>query len=202
MTSTNNLNEPIPVGTNDGAHWQTQEQSPLSPRNDPHSIHPTEPFPSIDIAVSAEPSPPGVTKSFPNVQEDASLNLDFQCIWEESWEGVGSTGTPHKKAAVLVVSWAEELDELDTGPEVKELADTFRKCFRYDVVEVELNAKTLPQYQLMEHLAKFMGAFDSEGTLLIVYYAGTYLNSNIEAHANLGPGHGLPGLPGELYFAR
>lgn len=87
-------------------------------------------------------------------------------------EDVGSKGTPHKKAAVLMISWAKDLDELDTGPEVKELADTFRKSFFYAVVEVELTAATLPNHQLMQHLAKFIEEYDNKSTLLIIYYAG------------------------------
>jgi hypothetical protein len=193
MSSTNKLHEPIPVWSTGGTeaasqtHLQTPELTQLPSPIDRHSLRLTESFPLIKTAVQAErplqinlPSPADqypsdATRIFANGQEDASSrNLDFQSIWEESMEGVVSTGTPHKKAAVLMVSWAKELDELDTGPEVKDLADAFRNHFRYDVVQAELNDKKLPQLQLMEHLAIFMGDFDSEGTLLIIYYAGMY----------------------------
>lgn len=100
-------------------------------------------------------------------------------------EGVGSRGTPHKKTAVLMISWAEELDELGTGPEVKELAEVFRKQFNYDVVEVELSTGILPKNQLAVHLAKFVGAFDTDSTLLIIYYAGMFFSTMFFRDHNL-----------------
>lgn len=186
MASANNPNEPIIVGESEAikAHsqtLQTQELSPLPPI-DQHQTRLTEALPSIDIAYSPngkEPSPQNdlLSPADQYASEYASLNLNYQDIWEESMEDVGSTRTPHKKTAVLMVSWAKELDELDTGPEVKELAHTFRNRFHYAVRDVELNATKLPQHQFSAHLAEFIRDFDSESTLLIVYYAGMILRS-------------------------
>ncbi|CAM6001943.1 unnamed protein product [Sphagnum balticum] len=222
MATTNNPNEPIAVTRNEGIEAQsqtyldTQELPAPGPHADQHQVRLTGAFQSIhiDIPLTATERPPhhdllspadipNISRTFENSHEDLSLDLKYQQIWEESMEDMVLTGTPHKKAAVLMISWAEGLDELDTGPEVKELADTFRNLFHYDVVEVELTASKLPQSQLNTHLAKFIEDFDTESTLLIIYYAGIFFEPVFIKHPLIFRyvGHGVAPQPGELFFA-
>ncbi|KAF4630950.1 hypothetical protein G7Y89_g7179 [Cudoniella acicularis] len=116
--------------------------------------------------------------------QTASRNSDFQEVWEGIMEGVGTTEMPHKQTAVLMISWEDGLDDLDTAAEVNDLSDVFTEKFRYTVVKERLTAEKLPAHQLSKHLANFIFEYDSESTLLIIYYAG----------------HGTPGKPGELHF--
>jgi len=41
----------------------------------------------------------------------------FQMRWDKQMANVGRT-SPHKKVAVLLISWDEKLDDLKTGEEV------------------------------------------------------------------------------------
>jgi hypothetical protein len=114
--------------------------------------------------------------------EDAGL----RCIWEDQMKEVGGPRQPHHKVVVLLISWAPELDELQTSDEVEKLGNVFASKFNYRVVKgrIEKNGK-IPQHQVSKYLADFVYDHDSEGALLIIYYAG----------------HGIKGDPGELTLA-
>jgi hypothetical protein len=131
----------------------------------------------------------------------ASRNSDFQEVWEGIMEGVGLTEMPHKQTAVLMISWDDGLDDLDTAAEVNALSDVFTEKFRYTVVKERLTAEKKPAHQLSKHLADFILNFDSESTLLIIYYAGMiFYFSSSSRDDSLLLGHGTPGKPGELHF--
>jgi hypothetical protein len=116
-------------------------------------------------------------------------------------EGVGLTEMPHKQTAVLMISWDDGLDDLDTAAEVNALSDVFTEKFRYTVVKERLTAEKKPAHQLSKHLADFILNFDSESTLLIIYYAGMiFYFSSSSRDDSLLLGHGTPGKPGELHF--
>lgn len=114
--------------------------------------------------------------------EDASL----RSIWEDQMREVGGSRQPHHKAVILLISWAPELDELQTSDEVEKLGKVFSEKFNYVVVkaQIEKNDK-LPQHQISKHLADFVYDHDCDGALLIIYYAG----------------HGIKGNPGQLTLA-
>ena len=86
-------------------------------------------------------------------------------------KGLGSTGVPKKKAAVLMVSWDESIDDMDTSPEVEALGRLFEEKFQYTVIKRKLT-KTRPANQINKYLSSFVAKYDDESTLLIVYYAG------------------------------
>lgn len=105
--------------------------------------------------------------------QNASMNAAFQDIWEGKIEGLGTTGKPHRKTAVLMVSWAKELSDIkNIDEEIDDLATLFRDRFSYKVREEKLKAGSEPSHQLNTILAKFIEDFDNESTLMIVYYAG------------------------------
>jgi hypothetical protein len=113
--------------------------------------------------------------------EDANLRN----IWEHTMKDFGFTGKPHRNTAVLMISWIEELDDLHTTAEVNELESVFTELFHYTVVKRQLTGGKKPGFQVSKHLLEFVETYDSDSTLLIVYYAG----------------HGIPGKPGELHLA-
>jgi hypothetical protein len=97
----------------------------------------------------------------------------------------------YDEVAVLLIKWADELDELKVGPEVcypleptffgfiielwlqvEELRSTFRDRYGFNVTAVELNAHTNAQTQLDHHVTDHIHKFDSQHNLLIVYYSG------------------------------
>ncbi|RFU34106.1 hypothetical protein B7463_g2217, partial [Scytalidium lignicola] len=109
-------------------------------------------------------------------------NTVLQIAWDSSMEGLGGVGLPHRKTAVLMISWAEELDDLHTTTEVNALEAIFKDFFRYTVIKKQLGSGKRAQIQVQKYLGDFVYEHDGDGTLLIVYYAG----------------HGIPGKRGEL----
>ena len=120
-------------------------------------------------------------------QEAAALeDANLRGVWQNIMKDFGLTGMPHRSVAVLMLSWADELDDLKTMEEVEKLKGVFRDDFNYKVVQGQLRADKRPGVQVAMHLTTFIFAHDSDSTLLIVYYAG----------------HGIPGEnSGELYLA-
>ncbi|KAF1948219.1 hypothetical protein CC80DRAFT_521245 [Byssothecium circinans] len=78
----------------------------------------------------------------------------------------------YAKVSVLLVRWADELDELKTKEEAQELEAVFRERFRYDTKIVELDLASKPQHQLNRHMTEFVDVNDGPNNLLIVYYTG------------------------------
>jgi hypothetical protein len=105
---------------------------------------------------------------------------ELQAVWDEAMKGVGGVGEPHRKCAVLLISWEAKLDDLHTGDEVDALEGVFKDLFHYTVVKKQLvDSRLSPHLQVQKILLDFVVEYDDERTLLIVYYAG----------------HGLPGKP-------
>lgn len=86
-------------------------------------------------------------------------------------KGLGSTGIPKKKAAVLMVSWDKSIDDMDTSLEVEQLGSLFEEKFQYTVIKERLTNER-PGHQINMHLSSFVQEYDDDSTLLIVYYAG------------------------------
>jgi hypothetical protein len=115
--------------------------------------------------------------------EDANLKI----VWDDTMKGYGVTGKPHRDTAVLMISWAEEFDDLHTKTEVDELENVFTGLFHYTVRKQQLSelGGKQPTLQILKCLLEFVYEFDNDSTMLIVYYAG----------------HGIPGKAGELHLA-
>lgn len=78
----------------------------------------------------------------------------------------------YQKVAVLIIKWADELDELKTGGEAQELKALFQNRFNYHTDIVALHVGTKPQLQLDYHVSGFIRDHDGPENLLIVYYTG------------------------------
>ncbi|KAL6707394.1 hypothetical protein ACN47E_004173 [Coniothyrium glycines] len=78
----------------------------------------------------------------------------------------------YSHVAVLLIKWADELDQLKTAKETEELSTLFSERFHYQTKTVELNVRQKPQHQLNVHVGEFIREHDSPQTLLIVYYTG------------------------------
>lgn len=118
------------------------------------------------------------------VDEDNGL----QAVWDEAMKGVGGVGLPHKKCAVLLISWEPKLDDLNTSGEVDALEAVFKDLFHYGVVKKQLvDSRHRPQLQIQKILLDFVMEYDDESTLLIVYYAGHGVPSTQQGdeHGNL-----------------
>jgi hypothetical protein len=107
----------------------------------------------------------------------------LRSIWERVVKGADGSWQPHKEAWVLMISWADELDNMKTTDEVTRLSNVFSEKFNYGVVAGSIqNNRSLPRHQVQRDLAKFVCDHDAPGNLLIIYYAG----------------HGSKGPPGTL----
>ncbi|KAF2821322.1 hypothetical protein CC86DRAFT_458999 [Ophiobolus disseminans] len=69
---------------------------------------------------------------------------------------VSSAARYYDRVAVLLIRWADELDDLNTRPEI-----------------VELNVRKKPQHQLDHHVQDFVIDNDGPNHLLIIYYSGS-----------------------------
>ncbi|KAL8818522.1 MAG: hypothetical protein Q9223_002864 [Gallowayella weberi] len=117
--------------------------------------------------------------------EDEQLNSDLQLVFDQHAQIGQQSSWLYIKVAVLLISWDNSCDDLDTEGEVDELARTFREMYNYKVQNVKLKCQgdRLPQVQVNKSIADFVYHEDGPSTLLIVYYAG----------------HGTPGQrPGSL----
>ena len=138
-----------------------------------------------------EPSMRGPSKpdrsATPNKHEKpVPEHSDLQAAWDESMKGVGGLGLPHRKCAVLLISWEPKLDDLHTGKEVNDLETVFKDEFNYTVVKKQLvGGEKSPQIQVQKILVDFVYQYDDESTLLIVYYAGHGVPGKVEGG---GPG--------------
>jgi hypothetical protein len=116
----------------------------------------------------------------------ASEDANLKTVWDDTMKDFGVTGKPHRDTAVLMISWVEQFDDLHTGAEVNELESVFTELFHYTVRKQQLSELgDKPSLQISKYLLEFVCEFDSDSTMLIVYYAG----------------HGIPGKPGELHLA-
>jgi len=113
-----------------------------------------------------------------NKFEKAPEDNELQAVWDESMKAVNG-GLPHRKCAVLLISWEAKLDDLHTGDEVDGLEDVFKNLFRYTVVKKQLlKSRMSPHLQVQKILVDFVVEYDDESTLLIVYYAGHGVHGN------------------------
>ncbi|KAI4664853.1 uncharacterized protein J4E79_003151 [Alternaria viburni] len=78
----------------------------------------------------------------------------------------------YSSAAVLIIRWADALDDLKTGVEARELNALFRERYHYKSNIVELDVQTKPQHQLESSVINFIRDNDGPENLLIVYYTG------------------------------
>jgi hypothetical protein len=115
--------------------------------------------------------------------EDANLKR----IWDDTMKEFGVRGKPHQDTSVLMISFSNEFDDLNTKPEVDELETVFKDLYHYQVIRRELSesGNQTPTLQLSGYLLELVGTSCRDSTLLIVYYAGL----------------GIPGKPGELHLA-
>ncbi|KAB2580323.1 hypothetical protein DBV05_g1274 [Lasiodiplodia theobromae] len=102
----------------------------------------------------------------------------------------------YAQVAVLIVKWADHLDDLSTGEEVERLTSVFRDDFHYITVTVSLNEESAPQHQLIHEITGFLKHFDGPNNLLIIYYTGhagfNQDSGELEFYARNAP-EGAPG---------
>lgn len=118
------------------------------------------------------------------VHGDANL----KAIWDEEMKDVEPAGKPHRTTAVLMISWVEEASDLNITTEVCELERVFTEVFHFEVIKRQISSGSrdmLPGVQVTKYLVELVERFDSDSTLLIVYYAG----------------HGIPARSGGLHLA-
>jgi hypothetical protein len=119
-------------------------------------------------------------------KEDAA---NMQLWWDEAIAKNLNYPEGYAQVSVLIIKWAEDLDELNTGDEVclnehayrtssltsdqaRELDTLFRDRFHYHTETIELNLSTKPQLQLNSRVSNFTEKYDGPNNLLIVYYTG------------------------------
>ncbi|MCJ1351956.1 MAG: hypothetical protein MMC33_001940 [Icmadophila ericetorum] len=94
----------------------------------------------------------------------------------------------YQEVSVLMVKWADKLEDLKTRPELEELEKLFLDTFKFNTRVVELdNSKGIkPQRQLELAVAEGL-IFDGPHRLLIVYYTGHGMYDETKGHLELYP---------------
>ncbi|KAL9095056.1 MAG: hypothetical protein Q9165_002658 [Trypethelium subeluteriae] len=118
----------------------------------------------------------------------------LQILWDESMKHQ-TKFVHYDKVAVLMLSWEEDCDDLNTKAEVDRLADVFENVYKFDVKHGKLNSKQRAQAQMFAHLSTFILEFEKQGesTLLIIYYAGHGWLRNPQDDRSLQKSLGLVG---------
>ncbi|KAF2633868.1 hypothetical protein BU25DRAFT_328197 [Macroventuria anomochaeta] len=98
----------------------------------------------------------------------------MQRWWDKAFQQQWSLleGSGYSNVAVLLLKWADELDELKTRDEVEELEALFRERFHFHTEIVELDLASKPQLQMNRCLSTFIEKHDGPHRLHIVYYSG------------------------------
>ncbi|KAH7095572.1 hypothetical protein FB567DRAFT_32882 [Paraphoma chrysanthemicola] len=104
--------------------------------------------------------------------EDQERAEEMQTWWNNEMKKHMNQPDGYAKVAVLLIKWADELDELKTKNEAAELDALFRERFNYLTQTVELNVRKKPQHQLNSHISDFIRDHDGPHNLLIIYYTG------------------------------
>ncbi|KAF2023891.1 hypothetical protein EK21DRAFT_94543 [Setomelanomma holmii] len=104
--------------------------------------------------------------------EDQERAEEMQTWWNNAMRKHMNQPDGYAKVAVLLIKWADELDELKTKKEAAELDALFRERFHYQTRTIELNVRKKPQHQLSSHINNFIEDHDGPHNLLIIYYTG------------------------------
>ncbi|CAG8954502.1 hypothetical protein HYFRA_00004415 [Hymenoscyphus fraxineus] len=119
--------------------------------------------------------PPGSPSQPENHQDkDASLDSQMKAIWDAEMETPRTKPVLYREVHVLLLSWDDNVDDLKTGKEVKQLQTLFEATFKFQTTWKILHRMERPtaQAQANKHLANFVADHEDQSTLLIVYYAG------------------------------
>jgi hypothetical protein len=144
----------------------------------------------FNVTSPEEPGVQLVEQPNPSTQdvEDQERAEEMQTWWNTEMRKHMNQPDGYAKVGVLLVKWADELDDLKTKDEVCvvataetpvannskaiELEALFRDRFHYQTKTVELNVRKKPQHQLNSHVSDFVRDYDGPHSLLIVYYTG------------------------------
>ncbi|KAL1645886.1 hypothetical protein SLS61_008147 [Didymella pomorum] len=141
--------------------------------------------PQSGVSTSSEGKLLEPSSSGPEDDEDKQRADHMRIWWDEAIAKNMSLPEGYLSVSVLIIKWADELDELKTKAEVQELDTLFRNRFHYTTEIVELNMKGKPQLQLKSRVSKFIEDYDGPNNLLIVYYTGHGVYKDTENYLQL-----------------
>lgn len=91
----------------------------------------------------------------------------------------------HLRTAIILIKWAQRLDDLNLSGEIEELSNVWRNEYGYPIELLELDDQE-PQKQIVDTLAKFTKKASEDNIRTVVVYYG---------------GHGGAGPLGQLILA-
>lgn len=114
-------------------------------------------------------------------------------VWERV-TGCAPSPVKYEKTCVLLLGWADEVDDIEAGREVsaalihammihswvaltdgyqlESLQEVFETLYKFSVQFKRLHSEKHPQVQAAKHVADFIYDEDDSGRLLIIYYGG------------------------------
>ncbi|KAF2106421.1 hypothetical protein BDV96DRAFT_507959 [Lophiotrema nucula] len=128
-----------------------------------------------DVTKDESASPPKpIVQEKPSDEDVAAQerSAEMQMWFDEAIARNMNLPDGYLKVSVLIIKWADELDELKTRAEVEELEAVFSSQFHYYVRTVELDVSHKPQLRINTFLSEFIEENDGPNNLMIVYYTG------------------------------
>ena len=134
------------------------------------------------IEQSVETTLPKTTRPDETTEKIDEKNSKYEVIFTNVMaKGRYQIPSFYKHAAVLLLSWTDNKDDMGVQSEVDELGEVFDELFGYDVEKVCLKPKkqshmkrergTNLQVDVYYEVSNFLKRYDGPNTLLIVYYA-------------------------------
>ncbi|KAF1972167.1 hypothetical protein BU23DRAFT_469178 [Bimuria novae-zelandiae CBS 107.79] len=103
---------------------------------------------------------------------DEQHELERQACYQNASNEALNVPNGYLKVAVLIIQWADEIDNLHHKDEVARLQDIFTTKFGYECNVAKLNNSKRPQHQLDAAIQNHRNDHDGPNNLLIVYYTG------------------------------
>ena len=118
---------------------------------------------------------PRISSTIDYESQDAKEESEYQRCWINTMDkGPYKNPSTYQKVEVLLLCWADNVDDMATKHEVNRLKEVFTTKFHFNAHTEYLDTRTGPKLQLQVNakVAAFVLAHDGLHTLLIVYYAG------------------------------
>ncbi|KAF2236188.1 hypothetical protein EV356DRAFT_565642 [Viridothelium virens] len=109
----------------------------------------------------------------PSNKQSSQAEQELHVRWEEIMQHKPKF-VHYDKVAVLMLSWDDTCNDLQTKKKVEQLSKIFKELYGFKVRNKKLSNKIRAQLQIVQHLVNFLSDFEDErsSVLLIIYYAG------------------------------
>lgn len=134
---------------------------------------------TVQVSDALQPTRTNEDLETPEHPADPSQNLiseeensKMQIRWNKAMCEEMKIPQGYQNIAVLIIKWADEIDQLKCAKEVEDVRKLFAEDFNFPTRVMELDNKTRPQLQLHCGVINFVSEYNGEHNLFIIYYSG------------------------------